>query len=71
MVDLRVWPELEDSGWICHMYEDNKRNIEYIKEVFAGETPDNVRQNFYGDGNAAAIIVGEMEKRFGLKGWQE
>lgn len=68
MVELRVWPELEDSGWICHMYEDNKRNIEYIKEIFAGKMLDNVRQNFYGEGNAAAIIVSEIEKRFGLKG---
>lgn len=63
MVNLYVWPELEDSGWICHMHEENSHNINFIRKVFKDKKFDGIKPNYYGDGNAAELIVNEIENR--------
>ena len=68
MIDLHVWPELEDNGWLFHMKENNIVNLDFIRNVFNNDTQSNVRPDFYGKGNAAELIVNEIEKRFLMKG---
>ncbi|WP_287331584.1 UDP-N-acetylglucosamine 2-epimerase (non-hydrolyzing) [Parabacteroides sp.] len=68
MANLHVWPELEESGWIYHMSKKNSFNIDFIHKAFKNNKVDSMQPNFYGDGNAAEIIVNEIEKRFNLKG---
>jgi UDP-N-acetylglucosamine 2-epimerase len=63
MVDLKVWPELEEIGWIVHMSDDNDKNIRMINEMLIAPKM-NDKPMFYGDGNAAVKIVDLIEKKF-------
>ncbi len=64
MVDLRVWPDLENSGWIRHLSQNINENIEFIDSIFQQEKIEIEMPMFYGDGKAAEKIVAEIEKRF-------
>ena len=66
MLDLSVWPELEQSEWILHKAEDIETNLAVINNVFSRPKQSEERPAFYGNGNAAGTIVKEMENRFHL-----
>jgi UDP-N-acetylglucosamine 2-epimerase len=62
MVDLNVWPELEEIGWIVHMSSNNDKNIGLIDDLLnAPKLQD--KPSFYGDGTAAKKIVDLIEQK--------
>lgn len=66
MLDLNVWPELEQSGWIVHRSGETEKDAAFVNAVFTQDMSIEERPTFYGTGNAAEIIVNEMERRFHL-----
>ena len=66
MLNLHVWPELEQSGWILHQSGETQTDLAFLNAVFSQNRSVEERPAFYGSGNAGKVIVGEMEKRFYL-----
>lgn len=66
MLNLCVWPELEQSGWILHRSGETQTDLAFVDAVFSQDRLDEERPAFYGSGNAGKVIVEEMEKRFHL-----
>lgn len=62
MADLKVWPELEEIGWIVHTTQDNEVNLEKYNKLMSTEKMRK-KPSFYGDGNAAQKIVDLIENR--------
>lgn len=63
MLNIDVWIDLDNIGWIRKMTCNNKVNLDNVKELFdsqrlIGETGSEL---FYGDGHAAEKIVDLME----------
>lgn len=66
MLNLHVWPELKKSGWIRHLSGKVETDLAFVSTVFSQDRWDEERPAFYGNGNAAEVIVKEIEKRFHL-----
>lgn len=65
MLDLNIWPDLEEIGWIIKMSEDKEKNIYEIEQCFNSyvEKEQN-KEMFYGDGHAAEKIIDLIENSF-------
>lgn len=65
MLDLNIWPDLEEIGWITKMSQDNEKNIKIIEQCFNsyGENKQ-YKEMYYGDGHAAEKIIHLIEKLF-------
>ena len=65
MLDLNIWPELVENGYIQLMDIDNnemvERSLYEIKNILAGRKWL-CRPEFFGNGNAAVKIVDVIEK---------
>ena len=67
---LEVWPELIEAGYITMVDIENpesvKYSIEMIKEVLS---TDKIleKTDFFGNGNAAAIIVDTIQRVCGVR----
>lgn len=66
MLDISVWSDLDDMGWIRKMTSDNQKNIEIVNEIFAAQHQIGEKQEelFYGDGHAAKKIIDLVESYF-------
>jgi len=65
MLDLNIWPELVENGYIQLMDAGNEemtgRSLDEIKNILSGGKQLS-RAGFFGDGNAAGKIVDIIEK---------
>ena len=70
MVDLLVWPELEERGQILHMPDNAEEAITMIKKIredadrSEAKTDDGDETELFGDGYAAPKIMDEIERRY-------
>lgn len=65
MFDGRVWPDLEDMGWIQHINFDDEVQLEQmIKKVSDKKFILNNNEEFYGNGHTAEFIVDKIEQFF-------
>lgn len=62
MIDLTIWPDLEEIGWINHIYFDNEKSVKNALEMIRVAKADRQNVDFYGDGHAAAEIVDCLEE---------
>lgn len=64
MLNIDVWTDLDNIGWIRKMTCDNKANLDNVNELFdlKWQTGKTSSELFYGDGHAAEKIVDLMEK---------
>ncbi len=58
-VDLHVWPELMNCGWIVRLSDDMQSAIVQAQDMIYVPRVD---EEFFGDGNAAGKIVDIIEK---------
>lgn len=68
MLDLTIWPDLEEIGWLKHINFEDEQSMENAlkgleQNVCSGGGP---KVNFYGDGHAAAKIVDYLESTGGI-----
>ncbi|MCI9399464.1 MAG: UDP-N-acetylglucosamine 2-epimerase (non-hydrolyzing) [Lachnospiraceae bacterium] len=65
MMDLNIWPDLEEIGWIVKMSQNNEKNIRIIEQCFNSyEEDEQHKEMFYGDGHAAEKIIDLIENMF-------
>lgn len=57
MLDLHVWPDLEEMGWIKQVDFDNEASVEEALKDIKADKVNKQDVDFYGDGHAAAKIV--------------
>ena len=64
MLDIDVWEDLDNIGWIRKMSMDNYFNVKIINESFDMQIQERKCSNetFYGNGYAAQKIVDLMEQ---------
>lgn len=65
MVDLEVWNQLEEIGWIEHIDFDSSQFTEIVRQrvLAAKRIEKSQRPRFYGDGNAAQKMIDIMEQQ--------
>lgn len=66
MVDIKVWPDLEEIGWLQHIYFDQEESVRNALKVIGDKKADKVHVDFYGDGHAAVKIVDKLEEIYGI-----
>lgn len=64
MLDIDVWEDLDNIGWIRKMSMDNYNNVKIINECFEMQIQETKYSNeiFYGNGYATQKIVDLMEQ---------
>lgn len=66
MVDIKVWPDLEEIGWLQHIYFDKEESVRNALKIIRDKKAGKVQVDFYGDGHAAAKIVDKLEEIYGI-----
>lgn len=62
MLDISVWSDLDNMGWIRKMTDDDQRNIRIVNELCDVQQADKRQEGlFYGDGHAAEKIIDLVE----------
>lgn len=66
MLEVSVWPDLEQIGWIRHVSRNNKIDIDMIQQCIDlnVQKDERDREQFFGDGNAAVKVIDLVEKKF-------
>ena len=66
MLELDVWPDLKRIGWIKHVSWNNMVDTDMIHQFIDSNarTKECDKEQFFGDGNAAAKVIDWVEKKF-------
>lgn len=61
MLNIDVWADLNNIGWIRKMSCDNQVNVDNVNKIFDLQKKTDERELFYGDGHAAEKMIDLME----------
>lgn len=61
MLDLKVWPDLEKTGWLKHINFSDKKCVEEALQLIEEAKKEDAKIDFYGDGHAAEKMVNILE----------
>lgn len=63
MVNLKLWTDLEEIGWLRHIDFDERESVEEALELIGSKKQEPTEVDFYGDGHAAEKIVESLEMK--------